>query len=232
MRSNELGQPIGDPVPGWTPPAVPGREALVGRFVTLVPFADEHVQPLFDACCGPDDDALWTYMAAGPFRMVTELREYVAAMRRAPDVVTYAIVVDGVVQGIATYLRIAPRAGSIEVGSITYSRALQRTAAATEAQYLLARHAFDLGYRRYEWKCDSLNDPSRRAAERLGFTYEGRFRQALVYKGRNRDTDWYAMTDRDWRDVRPAYEAWLADLDEHGRQASSLADLTRAALAR
>ncbi len=127
--------------------------------------------------------------------------------------------------GLASYLRIAPAAGTIEVGHIHLAPALQRTRAATEAMFLMMRQAFDLGYRRYEWKCDALNAVSRRAAERLGFTYEGTFRHHLVYKGRNRDTAWYAIVDADWPPVRAAYEAWLdpANFDRDGRQRRPLA---------
>lgn len=230
MPTNELDQPIGRPVPGWSPRPVPSG-VIEGRFVRLEPLGEAHLPELFAQLCGPDDEGLWTYMPAGPFRLVTELASYVAPMLAAPDVVPYALVVDGRALGIATYLRVQRGAGSIEVGSITYGAALQRTVAATEAMYLMARTAFELGYRRYEWKCDSLNAPSRSAAERLGFTYEGRFRQALVYKGRNRDTDWYAMTDGDWERLAPAYERWLAGCDDQGRQSERLGDLTRAALA-
>jgi RimJ/RimL family protein N-acetyltransferase len=135
---------------------------------------------------------------------------------------------------VACFLRIDPANGSAEVGGIVLAAAAQRTTAATEAMVLMARHVFDeLGYRRYEWKCDSCNEPSRRAAARLGFRYEGRFRNALVYKGRNRDTDWFSITDEEWRRLAPAYDAWLAagNFDAEGRQRRSLSELTRAALA-
>ena len=152
---------------------------------------------------------------------------------------TFALVpVDGAgagkARGLATLMRVDASQGSVEVGGILYARSLQRTRAATEAMVLLMRHVFDdLGYRRYEWKCDSLNEPSRRAAARLGFRYEGRFRQAMVYQGRNRDTDWFSITDAEWRRLAPAYDAWLdaANFDADGRQRSSLSALTAAALA-
>ena len=134
--------------------------------------------------------------------------------------------------GVASYLRIAPEAGAIEVGHIAFARALQKTAAATEAMYLMIRYAFELGYRRVEWKCDSLNGPSRVAAQRLGFSFEGLFRNATIYKGRSRDTAWYAMTDGDWVGMRGAYERWLAagNFDEGGRQRERLSELTRGGL--
>ena len=158
------------------------------------------------------------------------MRELLAARIADPNFVSFGIVpLDlGRAAGRASYMRIDPAQGSIEVGSIQYGAALARTRAATEAMYLLARHAFeDLGYRRYEWKCDSLNEPSRAAARRLGFTYEGRFRQAMVYRGRNRDTDWFSITDAEWPRLRTAYDAWLdpANFDADGRQQQSLSVL-------
>lgn len=231
MPTNAFDQPIGDPVPGWVPPALAGTRALVGRSVRVEPLTDEHLPGLFAATCGPDDDDRWTYMPGGPYRLITELRADLDALRRSPESAPHALVVDGRVVGTASFLRMAPAAGSIEVGYIMYGRELARTVAASEAMYLMAREAFDLGYRRYEWKCDSLNEGSRRAAARLGFRYEGRFRQALVYKGRNRDTDWFAMTDDDWDRLRPAYDRWLDGCDAQGRQRESLGELVAAALA-
>src|SRR3954451_14589660 len=155
---------------------------------------------------------------------------HLAAVLDSPVDVTFTIVPTedehaGLPAGLASYLRIEPATGQVEVGGVLLAKALQRTRAATEAIHLLMRHAFDdLGYRRFEWKCDSLNEPSRRAAARLGFRYEGRFRHHMVTKGRNRDTDWFAVTDSEWPAVRAAHEAWLdpSNFDQDRRQVTSL----------
>jgi RimJ/RimL family protein N-acetyltransferase len=225
-RTNEHGQSIGDEVPGWVARQRPERVTLPGRTVTLEPIGPEHAEALYAALCAPDDAWRWTYR---PHEMPASREEsdaLVEQMAAATDVVTFAIVpTGGPAEGHATLMRCDPDMGSVEVGGIIYGRALQRTVAATEAQVLLMRHVFDdLGYRRYEWKLDHHNAPSAAAARRLGFTYEGRFRNALVYKGRNRDTDWFAMTDADFARLRPAYDAWLdpANFDADGRQRTRL----------
>lgn len=226
-------QPVGPPVPGWTPRPAPAPVTLRGRYVVVEPVGPQHAIALYDAICGPDDAPLWTYrndeMPADP----EELRTRLAAAADAPDVVTFALVPHdtGSAQGLASLMRADPAQGTVEVGAIVYGRRLQRTTSATEAMALLAGHVFeDLGYRRYEWKCDALNEPSRRAALRLGFSHEGRFRQAMVTKGRNRDTDWFSIIDAEWPRLRGALERWLdpANLDEQGRQRTSLTDLTAA----
>jgi RimJ/RimL family protein N-acetyltransferase len=224
-RTNELGQPIGEPV-GWSPRERPGRIVLEGRWVRLEPIAPEHAGPLVAALAGPDDQDLWTYRPDDPPADVAELQRWIAAWATAQESITWAIVPEGGrAAGMLSLFRIDPVNGSAEVAAVLYGRRLQRTRAATEAVVVLGSHLFDdLGYRRFEWKCDHLNEPSRRAAERLGFAYEGRFRNALVYKGRNRDTDWFAMTDDDWAALRPAYDAWLdpANFDDAGRQREPL----------
>jgi RimJ/RimL family protein N-acetyltransferase len=238
VRHNEFGQPIGEPSDFRGAPA-PQPIILEGQTCRLVPVSGipdlDGVAARLLTALGEGDDAQYTYLpfgpfpgAAGPAELAAVLRDQAALHDWLPFVIETG---DGPV-GIAAYLRIAPAAGSLEVGSILYAPRLRRTRAATEAMYLLARHAFALGYRRYEWKCDALNEPSRRAAERLGFLYEGTFRQALVYKGRNRDTAWFAMTDGDWRErVGPALEAWLepANHDAQGAQGHSLSALRRVA---
>ena len=201
---------------------------LEGRGVRLEPLRPEHVDALHAALCGEDDDRLWTYLSVERPRTRDELAAFVASMTADPEKVVLAIVPveTGRAAGFCSLLRIDPQMGSVEVGWINLGRQLQRSRAATEAMYLLMRHAFDdLGYRRYEWKCDSLNEPSRRAAVRLGFIWEGRFRNALVYKGRNRDTDWFSITDGEWPRVRSALEDWLDDrnFDERGQQRVRLA---------
>jgi RimJ/RimL family protein N-acetyltransferase len=228
---NDLGQPIGLALPDWTPPPPPPREPISGRFCRLEPLdADTHAQALYAANALDTEGRLWTYLPYGPFPTFESYRPWVETAARSRDPLFYAIVAaeSGRAVGLASYLRIAPEAGSIELGHLCYSPRLQRTSAATEAIYLLLEQAFQLGYRRCEWKCDALNAPSRAAALRLGFSFEGLFRQATVYKGRNRDTAWYAIIDRDWPALRKAYARWLApaNFDEQGRQRMRLSALT------
>ena len=226
MRTNEHGQPIGDEVPGWAPR--PGIEpvTLTGRTCRVEPIGEGNLDALYDALCVRSPPETWTYIMGGPYDDRDGFEGHVAGLHALPACVPLAIMAPGGQGlGIACYLRIDPDNGSAEVGGVVMSSALQRTTAATESMYLMMRHVFDdLGYRRYEWKCDSLNEPSRRAAIRYGFRYEGRFRNALVYKGRNRDTDWYSVTDEEWHHLRPAYQAWLdpANFDAEGQQRRSL----------
>ena len=223
--------PIGFALPGWTPPPRPAKAPLEGRLCRLEPLDPErHAAALFAADALDTSGRSWTYLFYGPF---ASLADYVAWMRATclgDDPLFYAVVDrrDGQPLGFASYLRIFPDSGSIEVGHIHYSPRLQRSPTATEAMYLMMKTAFELGYRRYEWKCDALNAPSRRAAQRFGFSYEGIFRQAMVYKGRNRDTAWYAAIDSEWPALRAAYETWLApeNFDADVRQRQRLADLT------
>jgi RimJ/RimL family protein N-acetyltransferase len=228
-RVNDLGQPIGEPVPGWTPRPKPGREPMTGRFCRVEPLDPaRHAADLHAANEADREGRMWTYMAYGPFPDAATYRAWAETAAGGEDPLFHAIVdaASGRALGVASYLRIEPAVGVIEVGHIAYSPALQRTPAATEAMYLLMRRAFDeLGYRRYEWKCDALNAPSRRAAERLGFRFEGVFRQATLYKGRNRDTAWYAIIDKEWPERRAAFEAWLdpGNFDVAGRQRRPLA---------
>jgi RimJ/RimL family protein N-acetyltransferase len=175
----------------------------------------------------PGDDPLWTYLAYGPFRDDAEYRDYLARHCLGDDPLMHAIVdkATGKAAGQAAYLRIDPANGVIEVGHLLFTPVLQRRVAATEAMYLMMARAFDeLGYRRYEWKCDALNAPSRTAALRLGFTFEGVFRQAVVTKGRNRDTAWFAITDQEWPAIRQAFQTWLAPGNFHagGQQKTAL----------
>ncbi|WP_435742577.1 GNAT family N-acetyltransferase [Nocardioides sp. SYSU DS0663] len=232
MAVNEHGQRVGDEVVGWEPRTPPTPVRLEGRHVALEPVSADHAQPLFDALCGPDDAALWTYRATDPPTDVAAMaRDVVATMAAHTGSLTLALVPDGrSAEGLATYWRVEPDHGVIEISSVLLSRRLQRTRAATEALHLMIRQAFDgWGYRRVEWKCDSLNEPSRRAAARLGFVHEGRFRKHMVTKGRTRDTDWFSLTDDDWPEVRAAHERWLdpANFDTDGRQRTSLSELTR-----
>jgi RimJ/RimL family protein N-acetyltransferase len=224
---NAHGQRLGRPVE-WTPVQPPGGNVLEGHGVRLEPIGAQHVDDLLAALCGPDDEPLWTYLAWERPRDRDEMAAIVSNGSADPNQVMYAIVAreTGRALGFCSLMRIDPEMGSIEVGGIAFGRQLQRSRAATEAMALLMRHVFDdLGYRRYEWKCDSLNGPSRRAAIRLGFIWEGRFRNALVYKGRNRDTDWFSIIDLEWPRVRKALDDWLDDrnFDPMGRQRVRLA---------
>jgi RimJ/RimL family protein N-acetyltransferase len=221
-------QRVGRPLPDWTPRPRPGRDVLSGRYCRLEPLDPErHAEQLWAAFERDTTGMGWTYLPYGPFAAFADFRSWVEKMAEGEDPLFFAILdTEGHVVGVASYLRIDPAMGSIEVGHIHYSPLLQRTRAATEAMYLMAWRAFEeLGYRRYEWKCDDLNAPSRRAAERLGFTYEGTFRQDRIYKGRNRDTAWYSIIDSEWPAVREALEAWLdpGNFDEQGHQVARLA---------
>ncbi|NNE53311.1 MAG: GNAT family N-acetyltransferase [Sulfitobacter sp.] len=221
--------PLGAPVKGWTPPPVPDGALLRGHYAELAPLtAEDHAALLYRAYVGQDQ--VWDYMPYGPFHSAALYHRWVRDHAGQPDPFFYAIrnLESAKWEGVASFLRIKPEAGSIEVGHINYSPALQKTRAATEAMYLMMRWAFDVGYRRYEWKCNALNAASRRAAQRLGLSFEGVFRQAAVVKGRNRDTAWFAAIDSEWPALREAFEAWLspANFDEEGRQLERLGDLT------
>jgi RimJ/RimL family protein N-acetyltransferase len=224
-RTNEHGQPIGRPVV-WSPREPVRPVTLAGRWCRIEPVADHHLPDLYDAVVLGSPPSTWTYLATGPFDEPAGLAAWLRELDEDPGSLPHAICTpEGRAVGIASYLRLDHRNGSVEVGGIAYAAELQRTTAATEAMYLMMRHVFDdLGYRRYEWKCDSLNEPSRRAAARLGFTYEGTFRNALVYKDRNRDTAWFSITDDEWPRVRSALESFLqpGNFDGAGRQRTAL----------
>lgn len=191
--------------------------------------ADVHAFELHEEFHG--HDALWDYMANGPYSSASAYHRWARENEAGDDQVFYALrdVATGTCGGVASYLRIAPAAGSIEVGSITIAPVLQRSAAWTEAMYLMMKWAFEAGYRRYEWKCNALNLASRRAAQRLGFSFEGIFRNHMVVKGRNRDTAWFSVIDRDWPALAQAFQTWLdpANFDNYGQQKARLSDLTR-----
>jgi len=229
--TNALGQPIGRPVPGWQPPPRPGREPMTGRYCRLEAVDPaRHAAELHDANGLDAAGAMWTYLPYGPFPDVGAYRTWMESTCAAADPHFHAIIdlTSGKAVGLASYLRIDPANGAIEVGHLAYSPLLQRTPVATEAMFLMMRWAFTAGYRRYEWKCNALNAPSRNAAMRLGFSYEGVFRQASIVKGRNRDTAWYAAIDSEWPALDQAYRTWLApeNFDAGGRQRRSLASLT------
>lgn len=223
--------PLGEPVTFRAPPR-PARSLLRGRYVLIRPLEpDTDAQSLY-AASHPDsgDGSIWTYLPDGPYENLDTMREALVAQAASQDPLffTLAPLPDERPAGIASYLRIAPEHGSIEIGHIWFGTTMQRTPAATEAIYLLARRAFDeLGYRRLEWKCNALNAASRRAAERFGFTFEGIFRHHMVVKGRNRDTAWYSIIDDDWPRIRAGFERWLApeNFDAAGQQRRRLGDL-------
>jgi RimJ/RimL family protein N-acetyltransferase len=225
--------PIGSLVnPGHAKP--PERNmTLRGQHVTIAPFDPvSHAEALWQETGGPERDRLWLYLWEGPFR---DRASFDADLRRkaeSADPLYYAILdnASGEAVGHAAYLRMVPQHRVIEVGSIIYTPRLQRTVGATEAMYLMARHAFeDLGNRRYEWKCHALNAVSHAAALRLGFTYEGTFRQHMIIKGRNRDTAWFSMLDSEWPRCKAAFEQWLApeNFDDQGKQRQSLAEMRK-----
>ena len=230
-RVNPLGQPIGFAVPDWSPRPRPPRTVMAGRTCRVEPLdPGRHAANLHAANQADHEGRIWTYMPYGPFETLEAYRAWAEGACAGDDPVFHAIVdaASGKAVGVASYLRIEPTVGVIEVGHINYAPPLQRTVAATEAMFLMMTRAFDeLGYRRYEWKCDALNAASCRAAERLGFRFEGMFQQATMYKGRNRDTAWYAIIDKDWPSLREAYTAWLdpSNFDAEGRQREKLSDV-------
>lgn len=221
------GQPVGPPVDA-TPAARPGPVTLTGRFGRVEKLAPAHAADLWPAVQG--HDRIWTYMPSyGPFADAAAFAAWVAQRAALDDPFSYAIVEPGGrALGIFALMAIRPEHRVIEVGNVVYAPALQRTPLATEAQYLLARYAFEtLGYRRYEWKCDALNAGSRRAALRYGFTFEGIFRQHMIGKSRSRDSAWYAMLDGEWPGRKAAFERWLVpdNFDAAGEQEISLSTL-------
>lgn len=223
-RYNEHGQPIGRDLGSWRPPTEPPRQALIGRSVTVRPVASSRDAEAMFAAFADSAPSTWTYLPYGPFASGAELARMLEYLDDRPDWQVHTIDVDGRPLGFICYLRIQPADGVIEIGGVTFSSALQRTRAATEAVYLLIANAFALGYRRVEWKCDVLNEPSRRAAARFGFTHEGIFRQATQYRGRNRDTAWFSIIDGEWPSIDAAFRRWLSDdnFDEAGRQRTRL----------
>lgn len=212
--------------------AAPSRSEIPGRTVTLVPLdSDAHASALFEATQGPGaDPRMWDYLGYGPFANLAEFTQTLQVFAASVDPLWYAFIdrVTGEPLGAGGYLRIDPTNRVIEIGHLLFGSAMQRSTAATETIFLLIQNAFDLGYRRVEWKCNDLNERSKRAALRFGFTYEGTFRQHMIIKGRNRDTAWFAITDGDWPVIERAYVAWLGteNFDEHGQQLRRLSTST------
>lgn len=227
MRYNSFNQPIGDEVKSFQNPKKPSINTIEGKYSKLEHLNSSHVDDLFTLLCAKENDANWTYLPNEPIHDSDEFNALINTRIESQDPYFFAIIdkATGKALGILSLLRINTKASSIEVGHIHYSSLLKRTRIATEVQYLLAKYVFEtLEYRRYEWKCDSLNEPSKRAALRLGFTYEGTFRQALVYKGRTRDTDWFSITDKEWPNIKQQYEDWLDEknFNSDGNQVNKL----------
>jgi Acetyltransferases, including N-acetylases of ribosomal proteins len=226
-QNNQFGQPVGEPLPDWQPRQHPQRVTLEGRLCRLEPLALEHAEALFAAYQLAEDTRSWTWLLREPDAEVEGYKNWVGSILELQDPIHFAVIDKQSEQPVGTLalMRIDSKNGVIEVGHVHFSPLLSRTPMSTEAQWLLMRYAFDtLGYRRYEWKCNSLNEPSRRAALRMGFQYEGRFRQALVIKGHNRDTDWFSIIDSEWPDVDRAMQKWLAadNFSSDGKQIRSL----------
>tara|TARA_R110002051_G_scaffold70726_7_gene127278 strand:+ start:17309 stop:18019 length:711 start_codon:yes stop_codon:yes gene_type:complete len=232
QRINENGQPIGADVEGWVARPRPPLTALMGAYADAVPLrAADHGDALFAAFETDASGAMWTYMPIGPFTSRADFDAFLKWAETSVDPLFYAIInkFTGRAEGFASYLRIEPSVGVIEVGFIAMSPTLQKTRVSTEAMFLMMSHVFDdLGYRRYEWKCDNLNGPSKKAARRLGFNYDGLFPQATIYKGRNRDTAWYSILDGDWAQVKAGFQRWLEpdNFDADGMQRTALVTRT------
>jgi len=226
--SNSRGQRIGRPLPDWKPVAPTPATAMAGTWCRLESLRESHVPELFEAFAQDADGSSWTYQPYGPFKTPDALQKWVEQVRRGRDTQLFAVI-DGRVnrpRGMAAYMSFKSNHGSIEIGHIHYGPALQKTAAGTEAIVLMMRRAFSLGNRRLEWRCHALNDRSRRAAERLGFTFEGVFRNSSVQKGHSRDTAWYSITDEEWPSIDRTFDAWLsAPAAEDGTKTLRLSEL-------
>ena len=225
---NSVGQPIGFSVEAWQPSLLPQGSVMEGRLCRLVPIdIAEHARDLFEAFLIDDNDHNWTYLPYGPFKLFTDFKHWLGTVVNNDDPCFFSIIdlSNNKAVGVASYLRITPDVGVIEVGHIHFSPLMQGSTLSTEAMYLMMSRIFDdLSYRRYEWKCDSLNQPSCCAAERLGFLFEGIFRQATLYKNRNRNTAWYSILDSEWPIIKKVFKKWLMaeNFDADGNQKTSL----------
>lgn len=234
QRLNAHGQPIGESLAHWHEPKPPSHTPMEGRFCRLEALsAENHAEDLYAAISQDHDGRSWTYLPYGPFESFEDYQAWLQGMSQRDDPLFFAIIrkSDGRAVGVASYLRITPTHGSVEVGHLHFSDQLKRSPVATEAMFLMMKRAFDQGYRRYEWKCDALNAPSFAAAQRLGFRHEGTFRQANVYKGRTRDTAWFSIIDSEWPALSRAFAKWLSpeNFDASGKQRTRLSELTRVA---
>ncbi len=223
-QANTLGQHIGIGLDNWQPRPRPERTPMIGRYCRVEPLQLEvHAGQLYQAFSDDPQEGDWTYLPYGPFSCLNDFRNWLIEDCSGGDPLFYVVIDNSssCAVGLTSYLRIEPSVGVIEVGHIHFSPSMQKTPVATEAMYLMMRRVFDeLGYRRYEWKCDACNERSKRAALRLGFSFEGTFRQATIYKGRNRDTAWFSLLDSEWPAMRDAFENWLKvdNFDGHGQQ--------------
>lgn len=227
--TNERGQQVGRPLPHWKPVSPPPNAPMAGRYCRLVSLGESHVPNLFDAFAQDSDGSSWTYQPYGPFGSADALRGWIEGVRRGRDTQLYAVIDarTNLPRGMAAFMSLKASHGSIEIGHIHYGPSLQRTSAGSEAIILMMRRVFSLGYRRLEWRCHSLNERSRRAAERMGFTLEGIFRNSSVQKGHSRDTAWYSVIDEEWPAIDRAFETWLSSPDAaDGTKALRLSELT------
>ncbi|MFV1982026.1 MAG: GNAT family N-acetyltransferase [Thiohalomonadales bacterium] len=229
---NHLGQIVGATVVDWVAPNFPTLDILPGHYCSVVPLdIENHAKALFESYQADKQGRMWTYLPYGPFNSAEEYARLLEKLITQPDQQFYSVVDMKTknVLGIAAYLRINPDAGSIEVGHLSYSPSLQKTTIATEAMYLMMNKIFEMGYRRYEWKCNSLNEASKSAALRLGFQFEGVFRQSMVIDGRNRDTAWYSIIDSEWTMLKPMFNSWLSEsnFDASGTQLKSLSEFVK-----
>lgn len=233
QNTNLYGQPIGEPLSDWAARSNPSNVTLRGEFCRIEPLNPvRHAGELYAAYSTAPDDRDWTYLSVGPFPDEHGYRRYLENIARSTDPKHYAVVSTALGRAIGTLslMRTDTNNGSIEVGFVVFSPLLKQTPASTEAHFLLMKYAFDdLQYRRYEWKCDSLNAPSRKAAERLGFRFEGIFRQAVIYKGRSRDTAWFSIIDKEWPSLKAAFLAWLSaeNFDADGKQIKTLMEIRK-----
>ncbi|NIZ03239.1 GNAT family N-acetyltransferase [Thalassospira lucentensis] len=230
-HKDEFGNPVGHPVENWHGCETPPRSDMVGDHVIVSPIdVARDARHLFEANKVATDGGRFTYLSTSAFDDFEAYKAWLEGMAAGNDPMLHAIIdkASNKAVGLAAFMRIDTTNGVVEVGNINYALALSQTIGGTEAMYLMMKRAFDeLGYRRYEWKCDDQNAPSRAAATRYGFTYEGTFRNAIVYKGRNRDTAWFSIIDTEWPAIRAAFEAWMApdNFDENGKQRQRLQDL-------
>lgn len=228
MNKNEYDQPIGQTLESWQAAKFPPKTQIIGSYAILEPLNPaKHARKLFDLF--NTDRSGWTYLPYGSFDTYEEFHTWLITMVSGEDPLLYTILDKNMNPiGMAGYLHIVPNNGSIEIGHLHFSHHLKKTPIATEAMYLMMKRAFDeLGYRRYEWKCDALNQPSRNAAERLGFKFEGIFRQHMVYKNRSRDTAWFSIIDNEWPALKSRFQKWLSadNVDDNGNQILSLRDI-------
>ncbi len=235
IKQNDFGQLIGQTVEDWHGVIKPPRQMLTGEHTELIPVQfEQHADSLWELIQQEPDDSCWTYLPYGPFATEVMFKDWLEDFLRNKDILLYAIYSGAKIAGWCGLMRADTASGSVEIGHVYYSANLRQTYSATEAMYLLMQQVFDLGYRRCEWKCNDLNEPSKRAALRLGFSYEGLFRQVAVVKGHNRNTAWFSILDSEWPSQRKAMQQWLSadnfdsdSFENHGQQKQSLQQLKK-----